>query len=312
MSIQIGVAGTVFVDCKGFAASKYVPLGRNVGSVKFVHGGVGRNVAENIARMGVPVSLLSSIDQGGIGQDVACRLTAAGVDISFLAEMPECGMGMWLAVMDEAGELAGSISQMPDLQGMADMLACRGREWMARATHIALELDLNEALARQVLQLAREAGRPVYGLPGNLEVVLAAPNILQGLDCFICNHIEIGRICGREFYEEDPPEVLRCLPEFAERHQLESVVVTLGARGCVYWDAKSGESGVQPALKVAVVDTCGAGDAFFSGTVAALARGESLSQAVVLGTRVAACTIQSTENNCLSLAQELAKIKTGR
>ena len=77
MSIHIGVAGTVFVDCKGFAAAKYVPLGRNVGSVKFVHGGVGRNVAENIARMGIPVSLLSSIDQGGIGQDVACRLTAA-------------------------------------------------------------------------------------------------------------------------------------------------------------------------------------------------------------------------------------------
>lgn len=311
MSIQIGVAGTVFVDCKGFAAAKYVPLGRNVGSVKFVHGGVGRNVAENIARLGVPVSLLSSIDQGGIGQDVACRLTAAGVDISFLAEMPECGMGMWLAVMDEAGELAGSISQMPDLQGMADMLTRRGREWVARTSHIALELDLNEAIAKQVLQLAREARRPVYGLPGNLEVVLAAPDILQGLDCFICNHIEIGRICGREFYEEDPPAVLRCLPEFAERHRLRSVVVTLGARGCAYWDVKSGESGVQPALKVTVVDTCGAGDAFFSGTVAALARGEKMSQAVVLGTQVAACTIQSTENNCLALTQELAKIKTG-
>ena len=311
MSIHIGVAGTVFVDCKGFAAAKYVPLGRNVGSVKFVHGGVGRNVAENIARLGVPVSLLSSIDQGGIGQDVACRLTAAGVDISFLAEMPECGMGMWLAVMDEAGELAGSISQMPDLQGMADMLTRRGREWVARTSHIALELDLSEAIAKQVLQLAREARRPVYGLPGNLEVVLAAPDILQGLDCFICNHIEIGRICGREFYEEDPPAVLRCLPEFAERHRLRSVVVTLGARGCAYWDVKSGESGVQPALKVAVVDTCGAGDAFFSGTVAALARGEEMSQAVVLGTQVAACTIQSTENNCLALTQELAKIKTG-
>ena len=311
MSIHIGVAGTVFVDCKGFAAAKYVPLGRNVGSVKFVHGGVGRNVAENIARMGIPVSLLSSIDQGGIGQDVACRLTAAGVDIAFLAEMPECGMGMWLAVMDEQGELAGSISQMPDLQGMSDMLACRGREWMKRATHIALELDLNETLARQVLQLAWEERRPVYGLPGNLEVVLASADVLNGLDCVICNHIEIGRICGREFCEEDPPSVLRSLPDFAAQHRLQSVVVTLGAQGCVYLDAKSGEAGVQQALKVAVVDTCGAGDAFFSGTVAALARGKSLSQAVGLGTRVAACTIQSTENNCFSLSQELAKIKTG-
>lgn len=308
MAAHIGVVGTVFVDCKGFAAAQYVPLGRNVGSVKFVHGGVGRNVAENIARLRMPVSLLSSIDQGGVGRDVACRLAEAGVQLDWLAELPECGMGMWLAVMDEHGELAGSISQMPDLRGMATMVAEHGRELMERSTQIALELDLNEKITTQVLRLAREARRPVYGLPGNLEIVLAMPEVLQGLAGFICNHIEIGRICGQDFAENDPAGLLRLLPEFAGQHRLQSVVVTLGPHGCVYWDAAIGQSGVQPALKVRVVDTCGAGDAFFSGTVTGLARGETLAQAVRLGTRVAACTIQSAENNCLALAQALANV----
>lgn len=308
MTAQIGVVGTVFVDCKGFAAAKYAPLGRNVGSVKFVHGGVGRNVAENIARLGMPVSLLSSIDQGGIGRDVACRLAEAGVQLDWLAELPECGMGMWLAVMDEHGELAGSISQMPDLRGMATMLAEHGRDLMEWSTHIALELDLNEEITTQVLRLAREARRPVYGLPGNLEIVLAMPEVLHGLAGFVCNHIEVGRICGQDFAENDPAGLLRLLPDFAGQHRLQSVVVTLGPHGCVFWDAATGQSGVQPALKVRVVDTCGAGDAFFSGTVTGLAGGETLGQAVWLGTQVAACTIQSAENNCLALAQALENV----
>ena len=305
MPIHVGVVGTVFVDCKGFAAAKYVPLGRNVGSVRFVHGGVGRNVAENIARLGLPVSLVSSVDKGSIGADVVGRLGAVGVDTTFLAELDECGMGMWLAVMDEQGELAGSISQMPNLQGMAEMIDQRGADLMERSTHIALELDLNETITKQMLRLAHEKKRPVYGLPGNLEVILEAPEVLNGLACFICNHIEAGRLCGTEFYEEDLQGVLDRLPAFARERNLQAVVVTLGASGCAFFDAVSGELGVQPAMKVDVVDTCGAGDAFFSGTLAGLARGESLAQAVVTGTRVAACTIQSAENNCLTLAEQM-------
>ena len=118
MAAHIIVVGTVFVDCKGFSAVRYDPHGRNVGSVKFVHGGVGRNVAENIGRLGLPTSLVSSVDKGSIGNDVVERLTASGVGASYLARTDTGGMGMWLAVMDENGELAGSISQMPDLQGM--------------------------------------------------------------------------------------------------------------------------------------------------------------------------------------------------
>ena len=78
-------------------------------------------------------------------------------------------------------------------------------------------------------------------------------------------------------------------------------MVTLGEQGCAFYDAVTETAGVQPAMKVDVRDTCGAGDAFFAGTLFGRVRGMPLSEAVVLGTRAAACTIQSAENNCATL-----------
>ena len=287
----------------------YDPQGRNVGSVKFVHGGVGRNVAENIGRLGLPTSLVSSVDKGSIGNDVVDRLAASGVGSAFLARTDTGGMGMWLAVMDENGELAGSISQMPDLQGMENSLSLMGEAMMEQATHVALELDLNERITRQVLKLAKKKAKPVYGLPGNLEVVMKAPDVLDGLALFVCNHIELGRLCGEDFSDADAEKILMRLPQVTKKMGLQALVVTLGARGSVYYDAANEEPGFQPALPVKVVDTCGAGDAFFSGALAGLARGEKLAAAVVTGTEVAACTIQSAENNCIQLAEQMGQFR---
>ena len=287
----------------------YDPQGRNVGSVKFVHGGVGRNVAENIGRLGLPTSLVSSVDKGSIGNDVVDRLAASGVGSAFLARTDTGGMGMWLAVMDENGELAGSISQMPDLQGMENSLSLMGEAMMEQATHVALELELNERITRQVLKLAKKKAKPVYGLPGNLEVVMKAPDVLDGLALFVCNHIELGRLCGEDFSDADAEKILMRLPQVTKKMGLQALVVTLGARGSVYYDAANEEQGFQPALPVKVVDTCGAGDAFFSGALAGLARGDSLAAAVVTGTEVAACTIQSAENNCIQLAEQMGQFR---
>ena len=53
----IVVIGTVFVDVKGFPEGAYIPNGRNAGRVEYVHGGVARNVVEDIANLEEPVSV---------------------------------------------------------------------------------------------------------------------------------------------------------------------------------------------------------------------------------------------------------------
>ena len=50
----IVVMGAVFVDIKGFPDDVYIPDGRNAGKVEYIHGGVSRNVVEDIANMEEP------------------------------------------------------------------------------------------------------------------------------------------------------------------------------------------------------------------------------------------------------------------
>ena len=300
------VIGTVFVDCKGFADGPYAPTGRNLGSIRFVHGGVGRNVAENMARMGIPTTFVSSVDDSALGREVIERLNDAGVDTRYVGRAERNGMGMWLAILDERGDLAGSISQMPDLRTMECIVAERGGEIVGESSHVLLELDLNASLSAAVLELAKLHGKPVYGLPGNMDVVLEKPELLSRLACFICNHIEAERLIGQPLMELTPERQRDILGAFAKSRSLPMIVVTMGAQGCVYWSA-DGEFGHQPAFPVQVKDSSGAGDAFFSGTVMGLMHGLKLQDAVVCGAKVAGWTIESPENNCRTLGRRLAE-----
>jgi pseudouridine kinase len=299
------VIGTVFIDCKGFPFNTYLPTGRNLGRIQFVHGGVGRNVAENLGLMGIPTGLFSSVDASGLGQEVLTRLEASNVDTKFMVKAEREGMGMWLAVLDESGDLAGSISQMPDLTSMTGGFDQHGLEMLQNSSHILLELDLNAELSSAVLKLAEDAKKPVYGIPGNLDVILQKPELLSKLACFICNHVEAERLLGYSYIDLGDAGRIQAIRELALKLNLQQLVITLGAEGSVYYDKGTDESGTQTIYPVTVEDSSGAGDAFFSGTVMGLIQGLPLSQAVICGTKVAGWTIESPENNCKTLRAKI-------
>ena len=63
----IVVIGAVFVDIKGFPDDVYIPDGRNAGKVEYIHGGVSRNVVEDIANMELRPTFLSIVDESALG-----------------------------------------------------------------------------------------------------------------------------------------------------------------------------------------------------------------------------------------------------
>ncbi len=299
------VFGTVFMDCKGFAASRYDPLGRNVGTVRFIHGGVGRNVAENLALSGSAPVFVSSVDAGGLGDEVLARLSAEGVDVSRVRHAPSSGMGIWLAVMDERGELASSISQMPDLAIMEAIIREEGEEIIREAGSVILEVDLNDFISSEVLRLAGKYSKKVYGITGNMEVVLRNRHFLRELECYICNETEAGRLFDAPIPADEPERVLGMLARRVEAEGLKKMVVTLGGAGSVYYDGTAKSGGFCPALPTEARDTSGAGDAFFSGTVEAMIRGIPLCEAVSFGTKLASWTICEEGPTCRSLPEPL-------
>ena len=146
--------------------------------------------------------------------------------------------------------------------------------------------------------MAQAYRRKVYGIPGNLDVILRNRDLLTYLDCFICNDIEAGRLLDMDLTGLEVGVLQDVLTEYVIKTGLPSMVITLGARGSVYYESRTHEKGYQPAFQIDIVDTSGAGDAFFSGTVVGLIKNRPLSEAVVYGTKVASWTIQQTENTC--------------
>lgn len=305
MNPFVSVIGTIFIDCKGFARQLYNPTGRNLGMIEFFHGGVGRNVAENLANLQVKTSFISTVDRSGIGTEVRTRLDEAGVNLDYLMNTDKYGMGMWLAVLDNKGDLAGSISQMPDLDQLQDLISAKGLEIVKHSSHIVLELDLNSNITRTIISLAKEKNVPVYGIPGNLDVILQNRDILSDLECFICNDIEAGRLLNIDFGALDIPSMKSALKEFVLESSMKSMVITLGSIGSIYYDSSIDETGYQPVFPVDLVDSTGAGDAFFSGTVMGLINNLPLKEAVIYGTRVAGWTISSSENTCRDLYERM-------
>ena len=66
----IVVIGATFVDIKGFPEDNYIPTGRNVGRVEYIHGGVARNVVEDIANAELRPTFVGIVDDTPMGSDV--------------------------------------------------------------------------------------------------------------------------------------------------------------------------------------------------------------------------------------------------
>ena len=125
--MSIVVIGDVFVDIKGFPEDTYIPTGRNVGRVEYIHGGVARNVVEDIANVELRPTFLSIVDDTPLGTDVLQKLINHKVNVDYVLTRPD-GMGTWLAVFDSNGDVAGSISKRPDMMPLLELLEALAQE----------------------------------------------------------------------------------------------------------------------------------------------------------------------------------------
>ena len=294
--MSIVVMGAVFVDIKGYPLAPFIPAGRNVGRVVQVHGGVCRNVAEDIANIGLDAVLLSVVDESGTGRDVIEHLDRQGVDTRYVQHRAD-GMGTWLAIFDNNGDVAASISQRPVLDDVLTVLKEKGDEIFANADSVVVEIDMEVPILEEMFRLARKYEIPVYAVVSNMSIALQRREMLEKTGCIVCNLQEAGLLFSEDYSEKTVEEMCAMLPEKAARADFERVIVTMGGEGAVY-ASRDGSSGYCPAQKVDVIDTTGAGDAFFAGAAAALTYGRSLEEACRIGTRLAGLVIATDENTC--------------
>lgn len=292
----IVVVGAVFVDIKGYPETSFIPNGRNVGRVEQVHGGVGRNVAEDIANCELRPTFVSLVEETGNGVDVVRKLKSHKVNTDYIRQSRD-GMGAWLAVFDNDGDVCASISKRPNLLPIADILDDHGDEIFAGADSIIIEIDIDKEIVKRTFKLAKKYNKKVYAVVANMSIALERRDFLQSIDCFVCNIQEAGILFSDDYSGKSVDEMISILSEKVKAARIPSMIVTMGGGGAVYADLH-GDKGFCPARKVEVKDTTGAGDSFCAGAAIGLTYGKSLKESCEIGTMLAASVITTSENVC--------------
>lgn len=292
----IVVLGAVFVDIKGYPEASFVPTGRNVGRVETIHGGVGRNVAEDVANCELRPTFVSLVDESGTGIDVIRKLKSHKVNTDYIRTTRD-GMGTWLAVFDNDGDVAASISKRPNLLPIADILREQGDEIFRSADSVIMEIDVDKEIVKQTLHFAQKYGKPVYGVVANMSIALERRDFLQSIDCFVCNLLEAGILFSDNYEGKSTEGMVEILSQKVKAARIPSMIVTMGSAGAVYADLQ-GTKGYCPARNVKVKDTTGAGDAFCAGAAIGLTYGKGLKEACEIGAHLAASVIVTSENVC--------------
>jgi pseudouridine kinase len=294
---KVVVIGSSTLDMKGRPKSTLVSGTSNPGYIRVSPGGVARNVAENLARLGVPTVLLSAVGDDAAGRHILEATQAGGVDTTRVLITSDCPSATYLAIVDEKGNLMLSIDAMEVMKLVTPKYIYAHRRWIREATMLVLDANLSPAAMKSALAIAAKAEVPVCVNPVSVALAPRVQPHLEQVSLVVPNADEARVLCGLS--ASDRYEATAAAQSLVSTG-VDTAVVTLAEKGLVY--ATSQESGHVPAIDIEITDPTGGGDALTGAVVFGLVNGFSVSEAVRLGVSAATLTLTCSDTVCPDLS----------
>ncbi len=284
--LVIGASG---LDLVGRLKNPAVSGISNPADVQPCFGGVARNIAENLARLGQPVSLISAVGHDSFGDELLRQTAGAGVDVSACLQTTHGHTGAYLAVVDPNGDFEFGLDDMDVIAALTPAVLRERAELFQQAGLVLIDGNLPPASMRTAFKLAREARIPVCADPASTSL---APRLIPHLEeiyLLSANGAEASVCCQADSPAHTPASaelLARCLINLG----VEIAVIPIAKTGVVY---ASGEiSGHTPAIATQVVHPTGAGDALTATLIFGLLNDIPLDEAVRLGVSAASLTLR--------------------
>ncbi len=284
--LVIGAAG---VDLVGRLEGELHPKTSNPAHIRTSFGGVARNVAENLARLGQPVVLLTVVGEDHLGQQLLEHTARAGVDVSAVVHTQEHPTGTYLAMVNKEGELQFALDDMRASATLTSDHLRAQEELFKKASLLFLDANSPPATLRTSMSLARKAKLPVCADPTSASLANRLEKYLDRLHLIVPNHTEAAVLCGQPIQQFDRQQSLEAAKTLVARG-VDFAIVTLAEFGVVY--ATSESSGHVPAIKTEIVDPTGGGDALTAAVIFSLLNDIPTDEAIRLGVSAASLTLR--------------------
>jgi len=286
---QVLVIGSAGVDIVGRPSAALLDQTSNPGQVRVSFGGVARNVAENLARLGTSVALITAVGDDPQGQALLDDARQAGINTDHVLVSHEQPTGAYMAILDPVGNLHLALDEMRVVRNITPEYLRSRLELFREASMVFVDANLSPRTLSTVIQLARRAQVPIAADPTS---VALAPNLTPHLDqlWLITPNEAEAEALHPESVPHDPARATDAARQLVSRG-VEIAIITMAEFGLVY--ATADRSGHVPAMQTEIADPTGASDALTAAVLFALLNSIPLDEAVRLGLSAAALTLRT-------------------
>jgi len=284
-ALVIGAAG---IDIVGHLQGEFTSGTSNPANIRTSYGGVARNVAENLARLGQPVKLLTVVGDDETGQQLLQSTANAGVDIGDVLRLSNQPTSTYLAIIGSRGNVEFAIDDMRIINELSPVFFHDHWESFLNASILFIDANLSREALRTVMSLARKAKIPVCADPVSRTLATKLKPYLNRLHLITPNSYEAGILCERSITPSNrrqTMEAAKCLVS----QGVDIAIIALGQFGVCY--ATTEMSGRIPAIQTEIVDPTGAGDALTATVIFAMLNNIPLDDALRLGVSAASLTL---------------------
>ncbi|MDR2553402.1 MAG: PfkB family carbohydrate kinase [Treponema sp.] len=315
----VTVIGAANMDINGFSRDPLNMADSNPGRVEYCPGGVGRNIAENLLRLGAKVRLISVIGDDPGGQLIRSSSGVMGLDIEHSLFIPGLSSSVYMAILDSNGEMKLALSDMSALERMTEGHLESKADIIAGSGVVVLDTGLQAGMIRFILDRfgsSREPGPLFFLDPVSARKSAKVKGLTGRFHTLKLSRMEAAYLSGVAI---PPPEDEGLYP--ALKQSLEDaasffmgegssrVFITLGKGGIFF---ASGEKRFfTPVHYVKPVNTSGGGDSFMAGMIYGTLRGWEPEKIAAFSAAMGAITVRSgttvSGEMSLSLVEETVK-----
>lgn len=290
---KVVVIGGANIDTKWRAHHKIYEGSSSSGEKTEHFGGVARNIAEGLARLGVTCRFISRVGNDEQGRAVIRHLASLSVDIECVGYSECYPTANYCAFFHPQGDVYTALIDLQIYEECTDKFFLPLLPKIASSKVVVLDTDLPQAT---LLYLAQGLEQELWVSLTCVPAVQKIKPILRHITVLFLNHQEFHALC---------PESLASDEQFLWLHDqgVGTIVVTQGERGIVVSEHRNVLH--LPAIPTTVIDVTGAGDALVAGSLAAHLCGQPLADSLAIGIQAARLTVETTESVSPYLSQLL-------
>lgn len=295
------VVGGVNMDIGGQSRRKLVAADSNPGKVSVSLGGVGRNIAHNMALMGIDVKILTAIGEDVYGNRIAESCRTLGIDASRALRVSDCATSTYLYIADEAGEMALALSDMEICDRITPAYLAGNQQMLGNARVIVADTNIPQ---ETLVYLAENCSAPIFCDPVSTIKAEKLISILNKIHTLKPNRLEAELLSGVKILEKkDAEQAAAVLLEKG----VQRVFLSMGAEG-VYAATKQEQMWLDN-LPGQMVNTTGCGDAFMAALVWAYMEGLDLKETAKAGLAAAVIAMESSETINPAMSATVLKLR---